>query len=142
MRTIANIKAAAPMAVLALCAVSCGASDEASKSGSAGELARFIDTSTYETAAGYLSCLEGRAVVVSAHRGGPAPGYPENAVETFVHTLSQVPALIETDVRETKDGVLVLMHDDTVDRTTTGTGAVASMTLQAIKDLYLVDNEG
>ncbi|MCQ8186176.1 glycerophosphodiester phosphodiesterase family protein [Parvularcula maris] len=101
-----------------------------------------LDTSGYRTAAGYLSCLEGKAAVVSAHRGGPAPGYPENAVETFEHTLSQIPALIETDVRETKDGVLVLLHDETVDRTTTGSGALSEMTLAEVKALRLVDIEG
>jgi glycerophosphoryl diester phosphodiesterase len=101
-----------------------------------------MDTAGYDTAAGFLSCLEGRAAVVSAHRGGPAPGYPENAIETFEHTLSQIPALIETDVRETSDGVLVLMHDETVDRTTNGSGPLAEMTLDEVKALRLIDEAG
>ncbi len=101
-----------------------------------------IDATGYETAAELLSCLEGEAAVVSAHRGGPAPGYPENAIETFERTLSQVPALIETDVRETSDGVLVLLHDETVDRTTNGTGAIAQMTFAEARTLRLVDGEG
>jgi glycerophosphoryl diester phosphodiesterase len=101
-----------------------------------------LNSTGYETAASYLSCLEGRAAVVSAHRGGPAPGYPENAIETFEHTLSQVPALIETDIRQTADGILVLMHDETVDRTTNGTGTLAEMDLDQVKALRLVDLEG
>jgi glycerophosphoryl diester phosphodiesterase len=101
-----------------------------------------LDTAGYRTAAGFLSCLEGRAAVVSAHRGGPAPGYPENAIETFQRTLSQIPALIETDVRRTKDGVLVLLHDETVDRTTTGSGTLSEMTLAEVKALRLVDMNG
>ncbi|MEM6746205.1 MAG: glycerophosphodiester phosphodiesterase family protein [Pseudomonadota bacterium] len=95
-----------------------------------------------ETAASFLSCLEGKAAIVSAHRGGPSAGYPENAIETFLHVLGQVPALLEVDVRETGDGALVLMHDETVDRTTNGTGAVADMTLAELKALRLVDNDG
>ncbi|MEO1658684.1 MAG: glycerophosphodiester phosphodiesterase family protein [Pseudomonadota bacterium] len=95
-----------------------------------------------ETAAEFLSCLEGQAAIVSAHRGGPSAGYPENAIETFLHVLDQVPALLEVDVRESRDGALVLMHDETVDRTTNGSGAVSDLTLAELKALRLVDNDG
>ncbi len=95
-----------------------------------------------QTAAAFLSCLEGQAAIVSAHRGGPNAGYPENAIETFMHVLDQVPALLEVDVRESRDGALVLMHDDTVDRTTTGSGLVADLTLAELKALRLIDNDG
>ncbi|GGY36581.1 glycerophosphodiester phosphodiesterase family protein [Parvularcula lutaonensis] len=101
-----------------------------------------LDATGHPTAASFMSCMEGKAAIVSAHRGGPAPGYPENAIETFLHTLSEVPALIETDVRETADGVLILLHDDTVDRTTNGTGNASQMTLAEIKALRLVDADG
>ncbi|MEO1043093.1 MAG: glycerophosphodiester phosphodiesterase family protein [Pseudomonadota bacterium] len=94
-----------------------------------------------QTAAQFLSCLEGQAAIVSAHRGGAMPLYPENAIESALHVLDQVPALIELDVRETRDGVLVLMHDETVDRTTTGQGAIADMTLAELKELFLVDDD-
>ncbi|MEO0755238.1 MAG: glycerophosphodiester phosphodiesterase family protein, partial [Pseudomonadota bacterium] len=56
--------------------------------------------------------------------------------------LDQVPALLEVDVRESRDGALVLMHDDTVDRTTTGSGLVADLTLAELKALRLLDNDG
>lgn len=95
-----------------------------------------------QTPAEFLSCLEGQAAIVSAHRGGPSAGYPENAIETFLHVLDQVPALLEVDVRQSRDGSLVLMHDDTVDRTTTGSGLVADLTLAELKALRLLDNEG
>lgn len=108
--------------------------------GIAGPIA--LNATGYETAASFLSCMEGKGAVVSAHRGGPAPGFPENAVETFENTLSRIPALIETDVRETRDGVLVLLHDETVDRTTNGSGSIASMTLAEAKALRLVDANG
>lgn len=124
--------------LVGICSLALAACGEAGIGGSSVTL----DPSGYPTAARFLSCLEGRAAVVSAHRGGPAAGFPENAIETFENTLAQVPALIETDVRETADGVLVLLHDETVDRTTNGTGRVAEMTLAEVKDLYLKDNDG
>ncbi|RMH71927.1 MAG: glycerophosphodiester phosphodiesterase [Gemmatimonadetes bacterium] len=80
--------------------------------------------------------------LISAHRGGPEPGYPENCIETFEHTLTYAPCLLEIDVRLSRDSVLVLMHDDTLDRTTTGTGIISDYTLAELKALYLKDNEG
>lgn len=119
--------------IAALALVSCAAEEAAPPR---------IDPRGHPTAASFLSCLEGKAALVSAHRGGPAPGYPENAIETFERTLAQVPALIETDVRETADGVLVLLHDETIDRTTNGTGRIAEMTLAEAKSFFLVDADG
>jgi glycerophosphoryl diester phosphodiesterase len=89
-----------------------------------------------------FSCLRGKATIVSAHRGGPAPGYPESALETFAHTLSQVPVLFETDVRLTSDGVPVLMHDDAIDRTSDGHGAVNALTWAALSQVHLKDDDG
>ncbi len=82
------------------------------------------------------------SVFVSAHRGGPGQGYPENCIATFEHTLSQTPAMIEIDPRFTKDGAIVLMHDPTLDRTTNGTGNVSDYTLQELKALRLKDLDG
>lgn len=91
----------------------------------------------------FFDCLrENGAVVVSAHRGGPASGYPENAIETFDHTLSRIPALLEIDVQKSADGVLMLMHDDELDRTTTGTGPLAEKTYKELRKLKLEDNKG
>jgi glycerophosphoryl diester phosphodiesterase len=81
--------------------------------------------------------------LVSAHRGGPYPGYPENAIETFQHIANQIPFVsIECDVSMTKDSVLVLMHDKTLDRTTTGSGKVSAADYEALEELLLIDNEG
>src|SRR5690554_173485 len=55
--------------------------------------------------------------LVSAHRGGVSKGFPENALETFAHTASKMPAIIECDIRLTRDSVLVLLHDETIERT-------------------------
>lgn len=79
---------------------------------------------------------------VSAHRGGPAKGFPENCIPTFEHTLRHTFAILEVDPRFTKDGAIVLHHDATLDRTTTGKGKVADFTLAELKQLRLKDNDG
>ena len=83
-----------------------------------------------------------RSPIISAHRGGAYPGFPENCIETFENTLSYTNALLECDINVSKDGQLVLMHDDKVDRTTDGTGYVDGLTLEALKKLKLKDNQG
>ncbi|MEL6615802.1 MAG: glycerophosphodiester phosphodiesterase family protein, partial [Bacteroidota bacterium] len=80
--------------------------------------------------------------ILSAHRGGPTPGYPENAIETFENALNFAPALVEMDIRRTVDGRLILMHDETLDRTTTGTGRVDETTFEAIRELRLLNEAG
>ncbi len=80
---------------------------------------------------------------ISAHRGGGfKAGYPENAIASFQYAIDCCNAWIECDVRKTKDDVLILMHDESLDRTTTGTGLVHQKTWDEIKNLYLVDAEG
>jgi len=90
----------------------------------------------------YLWGKDGRSCLISAHRGGPGPGFPENALETFAHSLSMAPCLIECDVRVSRDGILVLMHDATLDRTTNGTGAVVEKDLAHLRQLRLRDPFG
>lgn len=51
-------------------------------------------------------------------------------------------AIVEVDVGKTKDGKFILMHDDTVDRTTTGTGRVSDLTLAEIEGLFLKNGYG
>lgn len=91
----------------------------------------------------FFDCLRARGqTVVAAHRGGPEPGYAENSIETFAHTMSLAPALLEIDIARTSDDVLVLMHDDTLERTTTGEGPVDELTLAAFQALSLEDETG
>lgn len=73
-------------------------------------------------------------IYVAAHRGWCAK-YPENTMEAFRAAIDLGVDQIETDVRMTKDGELVLMHDAAVDRTTNGTGNVCDMTLSELKQL-------
>lgn len=73
-------------------------------------------------------------VVLVAHRGLSA-GYPENTMAAFNNVISQGVGVIEIDLRGTKDGEIVILHDDTVDRTTNGTGNVGDLTLAEIRAL-------
>jgi glycerophosphoryl diester phosphodiesterase len=79
---------------------------------------------------------------VSAHRGGGRKGLPENCIATFEDTLRHTPAMMEIDPRFTKDGAIVVHHDPTLERTTTGTGKVADFTLAELKQLRLKDPDG
>ena len=71
--------------------------------------------------------------IIIAHRGLDE-AFPENSLIAFRAALERGMA-IEIDVRGTSDEELVVMHDDTVDRTTDGSGAVANMTLPELKQL-------
>ncbi len=90
----------------------------------------------------FYSWTEDRIPMISAHRGGPYPGYPENAIETFSYIADIMPAVIECDIEMTKDSVLIMMHDNTLDRTTTGTGKVRDYLWSELRELKLVDNDG
>lgn len=79
-------------------------------------------------------------MLVIGHRGA-AGLKPENTVKSFVFALELGVDMLECDVRLTKDGHVVIMHDATVDRTTNGTGKVAEMTLEEIRHLDAGDGE-
>lgn len=83
-----------------------------------------------------------RSPLISAHRGGSRPGFPENCMATFENTLQYTPAIFEIDPHITKDSIVVLMHDATLDRTTTGTGKVCDYTWDELKKLKLKDYNG
>lgn len=80
--------------------------------------------------------------VLSAHRGGAGPGYPENCLATFEATVRHTWSLLEIDLQTSKDGVIVLMHDPTLDRTSNGTGPVKDRTLAELRELRLKDRQG
>ncbi len=74
-----------------------------------------------------------------AHRGGSEYA-PENTLSSFYLGLLQGANGIETDVQKTKDGELVLFHDDTVDRVTDGTGKLCDYTLEELRNLKVYGN--
>jgi glycerophosphoryl diester phosphodiesterase len=70
-----------------------------------------------------------------AHRGGSLLR-PENTMPAFEHGMSFGADALELDIQQTRDGELVVIHDPTLDRTTSGSGSVASYSLD---DLRAVD---
>lgn len=76
--------------------------------------------------------LDPEAHPLIAHRGASGE-YPENTMLAFTRALEQGADAIELDVRVTEDGVPVVLHDATLDRTTDGRGAVATLTLDQVR---------
>ena len=79
-------------------------------------------------------------VQIIAHRGGAALA-PENTEEAFRNAARVGADWIEFDVHRTSDGVLVIMHDDTVNRMTNGDGFIKDMTWEQISALRLVNDQ-
>lgn len=102
----------------------------------------YINIQTRAELHGWFRYAPDRSVVVSGHRGGMLTGYPENCIESFEKTLSLMPSFFEVDPRLTRDSVVVLMHDATLDRTTNGTGKLADYTYAELQQLRLRDREG
>ena len=78
-------------------------------------------------------------VLVSEHRGESCFGL-ENTMYSFKRARSVGVDMIETDVHMTKDGHLILMHDESVERTTNGKGRIRDLTLSYIKELDATKN--
>ncbi|WP_233265948.1 glycerophosphodiester phosphodiesterase family protein [Formosa sp. L2A11] len=77
------------------------------------------------------------------HRGGKdLLHYPENCLETLQYVSDSIFAIYEIDVAQTKDGKLVLMHDNAIDRTSTGTGLIKNLTYNELTAFNLVDDYG
>lgn len=77
---------------------------------------------------------------IFAHRG--ASGYaPENTLEAFALAITQGADGIELDVQLTKDGIPVVIHDETIDRVTEKKGWVKDYTLKELKELTVLKNK-
>jgi glycerophosphoryl diester phosphodiesterase len=72
--------------------------------------------------------------LIIAHRGDSAHR-PENTLASFASALEVGADIVELDVQLTKDGAVAVIHDPTVDRTTSGSGRVAELTLQQLRAL-------
>ena len=80
-------------------------------------------------------------VLVAAHRADWRNA-PENSLPAIASAIKLGVDIVEIDIRETKDGQLVLMHDESIDRTTSGKGLVKDWTLDSLKTLSLKDGLG
>lgn len=79
---------------------------------------------------------EPEKILITAHRGGHLES-PENSRAAIEEAIAAGAHIIELDVNQTADGELVIIHDKTVDRTTTGTGVVSEMTWAELSALPL-----
>jgi len=83
----------------------------------------------------------GPATLVAAHRGG-AGLWPENSLLAFRQALALGVDALEFDLHMTADGEIVVLHDPTLDRTSTGTGPVRDQTLAGLAGVRLKTRDG
>ena len=84
---------------------------------------------------------DARRVLVVSHRGDWRNA-PENSLLAFQNCIDMGADMVELDLKKTKDGHLVLMHDNTIDRTTDGHGAPADYTLAELRKFHLKNGLG
>lgn len=88
-----------------------------------------------------LKNAEAKTVLVASHRGDWRNA-PENSIQALKNCIAMGVDIVETDVQLTKDSVLVIMHDETIDRTTTGTGKISDFTCADLQKFYLKAGQG
>jgi glycerophosphoryl diester phosphodiesterase len=81
------------------------------------------------------------APLLAAHRGGSLL-WPENSLLAFRNAVALGADFIEFDVHLSRDGGVMVIHDATLDRTTTGSGPVKDRTVAELKALRLTDRSG
>lgn len=80
---------------------------------------------------------------ISVHRGGKDIfNFPENCLETIQYINESISAIFEIDIAQTKDEKLVLLHDNSINRTTSGSGLVRKMTYKELSKYNLIDDFG
>lgn len=77
---------------------------------------------------------------IFGHRGYPAR-FPENSLAGFRYAVEHGIDAVETDVQRTADGELIIMHDEFIDRTTNGHGAIKDYTLAELQGFHLANGE-
>jgi glycerophosphoryl diester phosphodiesterase len=82
-----------------------------------------------------------KRIVVIAHRGAHREA-PENTLASLAQAIEIGCDYVELDVRRTKDGALVIMHDASVNRMTSGKGKIADLTLKEIRKLDVKSRQG
>ncbi|WP_434036342.1 glycerophosphodiester phosphodiesterase family protein [Formosa sp. 4Alg 33] len=96
------------------------------------------DTSKIKKLINNLEDSHNNEIMVVAHRGDWRNA-PENSLQAIQNCIDMGVDMVEIDVRKTKDGQLVLMHDTSIDRTTNGKGYVNEWTLDSLRALKLLD---
>jgi len=81
-----------------------------------------------------LSSEQSPEVLNLAHRGGKGL-WPENTIYGYKNALASGADVLEIDIRRTKEGIIVISHDERVDKTTDGSGEIRTFTLQELQQL-------
>lgn len=89
----------------------------------------------------YVFKNEPQQVLVAAHRA-TNDYFPENSLAAIAESIRIGVDIVEVDIRKSKDGELVIMHDRTLDRTTNGSGKVNDYTLEELKQFQLYFKDG
>ena len=89
----------------------------------------------------HLHNPQSKYVIVVSHRGDWR-NYPENSIPAIESVIKMGVDMVELDIAMTKDSVLVLSHDRTIDRCTTGKGRVSDMTYDSLQTFYLKSAHG
>ena len=100
-----------------------------------------LNFKTVEEMYDYFKYAPGKKVI-SGHRGTIEEQMPENSIAAMEAVLKHTSAIFEIDPRLTKDAVPIMVHDATLERTTTGTGKVADFTWKELQKLKLKDHKG
>ena len=87
------------------------------------------------------SAVTGDRVLIAAHRGGAALN-PENSLAAFRHAITLGADVLEFDLHLTRDGGVIVLHDATLDRTTTAAGAARNLALADLASVRLKTREG
>lgn len=109
--------------------------------GSKAQSLQVLNFETVQAMHSYFQDQDGK-IIISGHRGTVENGMPENSIAGMEEVLRHTKAIFEVDPRLSKDGIPVIIHDDTLDRTTTGTGKVSDYTLVELKEFFLKDANG
>lgn len=88
-----------------------------------------------------LQMIDGQSVMVVSHRADWRNA-PENSLQAIQNCIEMGVDMVEIDLKKTKDGHLILMHDKNIDRTTTGKGLPQDYTLAELKKLRLKNGAG
>ena len=88
-----------------------------------------------------LRDVDSKKVLVVAHRGDWRNA-PENSLQAFKNCIEMGVDMIEIDLKKTKDNHLIIMHDNTINRTTNGTGKPSDYTLEEIRKFHLKNGQG
>lgn len=82
-----------------------------------------------------------KTILISAHRGDWRNA-PENSIQSLKNAIVMGVDIVELDLKKSKDSVLIIMHDATIDRTTTGKGKPGDYTWAELQEFYLLAGSG